>query len=840
MGQIVSIAAKPKRCNANQLSQVPTPAAGEYILVSSDNSMNAAGQGNFDSYIVGVGTTAATELPLHNIEEALDIIGRDAAYTPTYTVTSGSYIDKDGVLSSNASFKKTSAFHVQKGGVVTFVGRANATMACIAKTNANETSYQALVIGQSNSVEHTYTYTATEDCYIVVSYYDVVSITATTVNLFTQLQDKVSSIEEDVAELGGDVQEVQETIGKDETYTPTYEVVNGSYVDSAGIVQSNASFKKTSAIKVAANSKVTFVGKANPTMACIAKTDANESSYEVLKLGVSNTADNTYTAEVAEGCYIVISYYALTTLSIESKSAFSSLNDRIDSVEEGMESLPDVEAKVDSVVIDSYYNIDSEYNNISFDNIVLSRNGDSFEVEVEPNVDNEARAYAFTQSRSLSGIGLSISRSNIYVRLDNGTWAFSILGENPASGKFKVKVAYENDVMNLYIDNVLKDTYNGQSTLTLMRIGFVYNVQYFWLGKLYSAAYTHNGISTPLEKLQGFTLNDLSKTYEKEYTQAIEEITLSKIHIVPTANAVGVYFRIKDDLYGGLTIGHEVNTGTDETSESARNPNTDYWRLTGQGGIFKREGNTFTSQLKKLLVGAENEFAIAFAGMNTYAGSGDFTGGYHGNERIDLDSSCYVTFIVNGEEYTISELIALGDIDCETFAYRELSELYTSYNYENLHTHTAFAKHLKVTEFGNFGYKTRNFVKLNLSGIGKSFLTINTAFTGLVCIHKDFAHKIIGDDGSVYYGQNPTTTTTLVPVLDYYTREMVASNGIYSCFIDSHYLGSDVDVFENPPIDVRVMDRANDNKYYSYLPYYAQANDGEFFATECEVKWFVN
>ena len=69
MGQIVSLAAKPKRCNLNQLSQVPTPAAGEHILVSSDNSMNAAGQGNFDCYIVGDGTKAATALELKSIAE---------------------------------------------------------------------------------------------------------------------------------------------------------------------------------------------------------------------------------------------------------------------------------------------------------------------------------------------------------------------------------------------------------------------------------------------------------------------------------------------------------------------------------------------------------------------------------------------------------------------------------------------------------------------------------------------------------------------------------------------------------------------------------------------------
>lgn len=69
MGQIIGGAAKPKRCNANQLSQVPTPAAGEHILVSSDNSMNAAGHGNFDCYIVGDGTTAATALPLRSLAD---------------------------------------------------------------------------------------------------------------------------------------------------------------------------------------------------------------------------------------------------------------------------------------------------------------------------------------------------------------------------------------------------------------------------------------------------------------------------------------------------------------------------------------------------------------------------------------------------------------------------------------------------------------------------------------------------------------------------------------------------------------------------------------------------
>lgn len=69
MGQIIGSAAKPKRCNLNQLSQLGTPAAGEHILVSSDNSMNAVGQGNFDCYIEGDGTKAATALELKSLAD---------------------------------------------------------------------------------------------------------------------------------------------------------------------------------------------------------------------------------------------------------------------------------------------------------------------------------------------------------------------------------------------------------------------------------------------------------------------------------------------------------------------------------------------------------------------------------------------------------------------------------------------------------------------------------------------------------------------------------------------------------------------------------------------------
>lgn len=72
MGQIAGKYDFLSRVNLKDLSTIPTPAAGEYILVSSDNSMNAAGQGNFDCYIEGDGQKAATALPLQRINAALE------------------------------------------------------------------------------------------------------------------------------------------------------------------------------------------------------------------------------------------------------------------------------------------------------------------------------------------------------------------------------------------------------------------------------------------------------------------------------------------------------------------------------------------------------------------------------------------------------------------------------------------------------------------------------------------------------------------------------------------------------------------------------------------------
>ena len=132
MGQIVSGAAKPKRCNIQSLSQLGTPAAGEYILVSSDNSMNAAGQGNFDCYIVGVGTTVATALELKPLADVTPTSGSknsvtsDGVYKELYTekkadlslgnnYISEKYINPAGNLIAGGAYFHVYYFPCKKG-----------------------------------------------------------------------------------------------------------------------------------------------------------------------------------------------------------------------------------------------------------------------------------------------------------------------------------------------------------------------------------------------------------------------------------------------------------------------------------------------------------------------------------------------------------------------------------------------------------------------------------------------------------------------------------------------------------------------------------------------------
>lgn len=96
MGQIRGKNAHIDACNLRSLSSFGTPAAGQHILVSTDNSAMQNGQGNFDAYVVGDGHTAATALPL------IKIYANDADDEPT--AGSENLVKSGGVLGAIGEF----------------------------------------------------------------------------------------------------------------------------------------------------------------------------------------------------------------------------------------------------------------------------------------------------------------------------------------------------------------------------------------------------------------------------------------------------------------------------------------------------------------------------------------------------------------------------------------------------------------------------------------------------------------------------------------------------------------------------------------------------------------
>ena len=167
MGQIIGSAAKPKRCNANQLSQVPTPAAGEHILVSSDNSMNAVGQGNFDCYIEGDGHTAATALELKNINELKD----ELFYIKTSSTSIefnniGYYIN--GTIGSSNAYRYSDIINLKKGDRIT--GTSRGTQFDIITDASVEGSYTTILVGHATTTNpQSVDYVTPKDIKVIVS-----------------------------------------------------------------------------------------------------------------------------------------------------------------------------------------------------------------------------------------------------------------------------------------------------------------------------------------------------------------------------------------------------------------------------------------------------------------------------------------------------------------------------------------------------------------------------------------------------------------------------------------------------------------------------------------------
>lgn len=129
MGQIVGRAARPDRCNMGQIMQFETPANGEHILVSSDDTMNANFQGNFDSYIVGDGINTAGNLEVKKIDGGV----KDYVFGKSAIV----YVKNGYILHTYGYYYAQSAYKCVVYDVTPYVG-GSVTLGYSARNNIRQ------------------------------------------------------------------------------------------------------------------------------------------------------------------------------------------------------------------------------------------------------------------------------------------------------------------------------------------------------------------------------------------------------------------------------------------------------------------------------------------------------------------------------------------------------------------------------------------------------------------------------------------------------------------------------------------------------------------------------
>ena len=223
----------------------------------------------------------------------------------------------------------------------------------------------------------------------------------------------------------------------------------------------------------------------------------------------------------------------------------------------------------------------------------------------------------------------------------------------------------------------------------------------------------------------------------------------------------------------------------------------DLWHLT-KGHLCNYSNGVFTD-VCETIDDAENEMAIKFSDK------ADFTGGYHGDERIDIDSSSFVRFFVDGK--LITDISTDFEVECASFDYVQFSTLHetTSDGTTPVTGHPIVAYHFKKSSFENGKFRVENSIKM------ASAQTVTTAFAGLFCTDKNvasvaiipFAQEIQMSGNSSQYG---ATNKQDALVLFYDNTNKV------ECIVDGHFeQGYD----DNTDVNYYIIwDRNVDSKYY--------------------------
>lgn len=794
MAQLINInSTEFRRCNLSAIQSGGTwaslvPDSNEIILISTTNALTADGSGNCDAYIVGNGNTTAGVLDIHFVADEQITPNSGNAVSSKAVHTEIQRIDGELAEAIGGSVQVVDYHDVAQGGQITF---NTITLA----QDGDELYVEALPIPsvmQMNSGGYGLTFIDTNPNKIIIGLGVALCCVRADDNTWIAAANTPT--------------------GNSDNVTPKKLLIRytGGNIEvySNGIRRVNYSGQKT----------ISFNGIGGNQSALNQRWGGKIWHFQYTHNGVTKEL------EELDG-YSHDANVSVVTRTIETTGRIAELESEMEQLADDVAGVTDNVPYIEQVkALGWSAKLKGNANSIltAKTPIALASDGDSLEIVFDEIVSSSFTdgGYAFTRTpahETSSGVDGLFVADKFAARSDDKTWLVTV-ADNITMGR-KLLISYESGKILFYLDDVLKKTYSGQKAITINSFGDGARTEYgYWAGGIKSIKL--NG--TALDLINDFVWGTDVEMYRDNgflTDEQAEDIASSSVLpnnvVTASADLVNVYTKINGNLYAGIDIKHAVyHTDADYA---------DYWRINNTGHFYQWNGSAFVPVGGALYVGAENEFAIKFANTS------DFSGGYHGDERIDLDTGCYVVFLVDGKEYTISQLIALGRVECGTFAYREKSVIYSEY--ATTSAHDRWATHVKLTEFKDGGYVTRNFVQMDAA------LTINTAYAGLVCVNKDCADNVVGDNGTIHTGTHPSTAVVLVQSLNKASNVAKFWKDGASCVIDSRVVGTNIESWKTPPINIIIWDRVNDLKYYNMMPQNVAVTASSYFMFECSVKW---
>lgn len=185
-----------------------------------------------------------------------------------------------------------------------------------------------------------------------------------------------------------------------------------------------------------------------------------------------------------------------------------------------------------------------------------------------------------------------------------------------------------------------------------------------------------------------------------------------------------VYVHIEDSLYAMFNIVHQVDI----------NINRNLWRVMDSYFAIYKDGKMNKST--QILTPGENEFVW----RSSRTGVTEFTGGFHGNERVDILDNCFAKFYADGVE--LNHSASTGLISCSSFYYHQISTMHqtgtdglvTSPTYKPVEGLPIECLHEKKTTFGSNGYTTENKVIWQ-----DNDTPVKEMYYGIFCVGKDIS-----------------------------------------------------------------------------------------------------